>query len=261
MGYTGNGDVMSLQLRCICGWTSQVSEYYLGDHIACPDCGVKLNVHAQAGVPYGYAPYPIWQKRTTPAQFRPGRRRAYPLFTPQDPNAAPTFWLGMFALLLVFTGCGAIPGVMLALFGVTSWARSRRFAKQHKQVHQSRANVGLGMSVLAIGLAGVMLVGLFVDEGRERTSCRHSTEYRNPGSTGEYRHPGRRDSEPYHTDEMDRTGGPAKQGYYYPDATPAEPRDDFERRQVEYSRKIREQRKAEQKSRQEALSPAGRYGD
>src|SRR5690606_13911882 len=58
-----SGVAMSLEIRCNCGWTSQVSEFYLGDRVSCPDCGQKLNVHPQSGVPYGYAPYPTWQKR------------------------------------------------------------------------------------------------------------------------------------------------------------------------------------------------------
>ncbi|MBZ0138129.1 MAG: hypothetical protein K8I27_17365 [Planctomycetes bacterium] len=244
---------MSLQLRCNCGWTSQVSEYYLGDHISCPDCGVRLSVHAKVGVPYGYAPYPTWQKKPVP---RPARYRPYPLFTPEDPNAGPAFWLGLFALMLVLTGCGAIPGAMLALFGVNSWARSRKFARHHKQPGQSRASVGLGMSALALVVAGVMMLGLFVDRDCGRAMADQSRECHDDYEQIVPRAPLARPGEP-----TDLPAPPAKQGYRYPEPSPVEPRDDFEQRQVEYSRKIREEREAAAKSREEAVSPAGRYGD
>lgn len=86
---------MSFEIRCKCGWRSQVSEFYLGDRITCPECACKVEVRENADVPYAYPPYPTWQKRV-PAVWtarRPVRRRVD--WRPKnDPNANPAFWMG-----------------------------------------------------------------------------------------------------------------------------------------------------------------------
>jgi hypothetical protein len=157
---------MSLEIRCNCGWTRQVSEFYLGDRVACPDCGQKLNVHAQSGVPYGYAPYPTWQKRpaiSQPAQL-PRRRRFITL--PQDPHAAPAFVLGLLALILALTGCGSVLSAGLAFCGLLSAWRSRRWCHAHAQPVPSRVKLSAVFSILSILLSVLMVWVMLTDGGR-----------------------------------------------------------------------------------------------
>ena len=259
---------MSLQIRCNCGWSSQVSEYYLGDRVSCPDCGAKLNVHEKAGVPYGYAPYPTWQKKIQ-RPMRPARHRSYPLFTPQNPHSGPAFWMGLFSLMLTFTGCGAVPGAILAIFSANSWARSRLYAKKHGQVNEPRAGVGFAMSLLTLGICTVMLLAI-LDDGtchrEHRPECRQ--QYTQPidhdhAAPHEFRYEKRdrewytQQAERYRAQQTDWERIREENGYRYPlkdpTPTPVEPKGDFQRRQVEYSERIRKQR--------QGAKPEYRYGD
>lgn len=255
---------MSLQLHCNCGWTSQVSEFYLGDRVCCPDCGTKLNVHAQSGVPYGYAPYPTWQKKVAPP-VRAARHRTYPLFAPTNPHSGPAFWLGLFSMFLVFTGCGAIPGALLALFGINSWANSRRFAKTHKQAQEGRATVGAGFSALALLICAGSAYSMFGSTGcNHRTVCPGPppVEPAQPTHPHEFRYEERdrewytQQAERFRAQEEEWKRAQQENGYRYPvvepERTPVEPRGDFQRQQAEYSEKVRQER---------AKNPGYRYGD
>lgn len=255
---------MSLQLQCNCGWTSQVSEFYLGDRVSCPDCGVKLNVRGQSGVPYGYAPYPTWQKKVAPP-MRVARHRTYPLFTPENPHTSPAFWLGLFSLLLTVTGCGAIPGALMAIFGVNSWARSRRFAKTHKQSHDGRATVGLAFSSMSLLACTAMAISMF---GGATHCTHHHTQCPGPPPVEttqphEFRYE-ERDAE-WYTQQAERFRAQEaewrklreEQGYRYPavepEPTPVVPRDEWEQHQQDISEKVRKQRTG--------VEPEYRYGD
>lgn len=245
---------MSLQLRCNCGWTSQVSEYYLGDRVTCPECGTRLGVNPRANVPYAYAPYPTWGKR--PAVRTPQRRRA--MLKPQNPHAVSAVWLGMVSTLLVFTGCGIAPGALLALGGVFSWYQSRRFAIAYRQQQPARATVGLMFSLLSLFLAAAFLLALFI--GPDSRPPREIRCYEQPPveqpapGAHEFRYPDRdadwytRQAEKFREQEAEWQRMQQEKGYRYPVAeperTPVEPRNDFQRYQQELSERVRRQREA-----------------
>jgi hypothetical protein len=238
VGYTGTGVTMSRQLHCNCGWSSQVSDYYLGDRVTCPDCGNRLQVHQQSGVPYGYAPYPTWQKR---APARAPRQRSRLVFV-EDPHASPAFWLGLMALILVLTGCGAIPGVMLALFAIGAWSRSRRFTGDFGLPATPRAAGGLVMSSVSLGLAAVMLLA-FVDC---RQSDYHRCEVITEPPTVDCVEQSRQRDQQRARERAEKQEGwrqwQAEHAYRYPEPEPVTPRNEFETRQLEYSRQVREER-------------------
>ncbi|MCA8911438.1 MAG: hypothetical protein KDB82_07020 [Planctomycetes bacterium] len=142
---------MSFRIHCNCGWTNQVSEFYLGDRITCPDCGEKIAVHQSSGVPYGYAPYPTWQKKL-PVKRQPlvlpmPRKLRLPI---EDPHASHAFWLGLGSMLLSISVCGFVPGVLMAVFGIYAALRSYAFCKDWKIRQTAAPRAGLLMSVIAV---------------------------------------------------------------------------------------------------------------
>ncbi|MCZ7606111.1 MAG: hypothetical protein M5U25_08550 [Planctomycetota bacterium] len=254
---------MSLEIRCNCGWTSQVSEFYLGDRVSCPDCGRKLSVHPQSGVPYGYAPYPTWQKRpeiSQPARL-PRRRRFIAL--PQDPHAAPAFVLGLLALILAFTGCGSVLSAGLALGGLLSAWRSRRWCRAHNRPYHSRAKLGIVFSVVSILLSVFMVWAMLTDGGR--TNCRPhrdkpvfvepvKEQLAAPGPRYTDTNQRLRELEErmkqYKAQQAEWERAARERGYRYPveptpvgpTPTPVKPRGDFQEYQQRYSNQVRQER-------------------
>ncbi|MCB9933322.1 MAG: hypothetical protein H6841_07870 [Planctomycetes bacterium] len=160
---------MSVQIRCNCGWNSQVSDFYLGDRVACPQCGEKLNVHAQAGVPYGYPPYPTWQKQTAPRPnvWLPRPRRA-PV-APDNPHSAAAFVLGLMAMLLAFTGCGTPLGAAVAFCAVMSAMRSRSWSRQQGRPLDTNTKLGFGFSLVAVMISALLFLAVLGES--TRTHC------------------------------------------------------------------------------------------
>jgi DNA-directed RNA polymerase subunit RPC12/RpoP len=147
MGYTGAGAAMSLEICCTCGWRCQASEYYLGDRVACPECGAKILVHGRSGIPYGYAPYPTWQKRVPVTLPQPRPLAAVPT---TDPHAGAAFWLGTFALVAALSGFGVVLGLILAAFSIRYVAQSARWNRRNNVRGPGRACAGLVLSIMAI---------------------------------------------------------------------------------------------------------------
>lgn len=159
---------MSLEVRCTCGWRCQASEFYLGDRIACPDCGVRIPVSTRADIPYGYAPYSTWQKKT-PASV-PKRRASLPPV--EDPHAAQALWLGIFAVMAALTGCGGVVAILLAAFGVREAVRSNAFNRRVARPLEGRARAALVLSSSAVLLAGVALFGFIAEASHSHGNCR-----------------------------------------------------------------------------------------
>lgn len=253
---------MSLEIRCNCGWTSQVSEFYLGDRVSCPDCGRKLSVHPQSGVPYGYAPYPTWQKR--PAISQPARlpRRRRFIALPQDPHAAPAFVLGLLALILAFTGCGSVLSAGLAFCGLLSAWRSRRWCRAHNRPYHSRVKLGIVFSVVSILLSVFVVWAMLTDGGR--TNCRPHRdkpvvvepvkEQLGPGPRYTDTNQRLRELEErmkqYKAQQAEWERAARERGYRYPvkptpvapTPTPVKPRGDFQEYQQRYSQQVRQER-------------------
>lgn len=253
---------MSLEIRCNCGWTSQVSEFYLGDRVSCPDCGDKLSVHPQSGVPYGYAPYPTWQKR--PAISQPARlpRRRRFIALPQDPHAAPAFVLGLLALILAFTGCGSVLSAGLAFCGLLSAWRSRRWCRAHNRPYHSRVKLGIVFSVVSILLSVFVVWAMLTDGGR--TNCRpHRDKPVVVEPVKEQVAPGPRYTDTnqrlreleervkqYKAQQAEWERAARERGYRYPveptpvapTPTPVKPRGDFQEYQQRYSKQVRQER-------------------
>jgi hypothetical protein len=246
---------MSLEIRCTCGWRCQASEYYLGDRIACPECGTKILVHGSSGIPYGYAPYPTWQKRfPVPA---PLTRRTI-MLPETDPHAAPAFWLGLLGMFASLTGCGTMIGLVLAVFGIRQALRSARWNRSHSLPARPQARLGMAFSAGAVLLAGVMFFGLFASAGRaschgpathvqqhppQQTQPEQSTQYRYPNNDARVRELRERLKQ-LDAEWSERERARREQGYRYP-AEPLPqlvPSDDFKRDQSDYSKKVKEQR-------------------
>jgi hypothetical protein len=161
---------MSLEVRCTCGWCCQASEFYLGDRIECPECGAKVAVNKRSDIPYGYAPYPTWQKKVP---VRMPRTRSAALFTAEDPHAASALWLGIFAVVAALTGCGGVIAIVLAVFGVREALRSNAFNRRVARPVQARARAALVLSSIAVLLAGVSFFSL-ISESSHPTNCRRT---------------------------------------------------------------------------------------
>lgn len=248
---------MSLEIRCKCGWTSQVSEFYLGDRVSCPDCGEKLNVHTRSGVPYGYAPYPTWQKRpSTPQPVRlPGRRRF--IAQPQDPHAAPAFVLGLLALMLAFTGCGSVLSGGLAFCGLLSAWRSRRWNAARGTRSHTRVKLGALFSLIAMLFSVLIVWAMLTDGGRTNCGPRGGKpvvvepvkEQIAPGPRYSDTNQRLRELEErmqrYKAQQAEWERAARERGYRYPvepTPTPVKPRGDFQEYQHRYSQKVRQER-------------------
>jgi DNA-directed RNA polymerase subunit RPC12/RpoP len=157
---------MSLDIRCTCGWHCKASEYYLGDKVACPECGTKILVHGRSGIPYGYAPYPTWQKRVAVTLPQPRPVSAAPV---ADPHAGAAFWLGVFALIAALSGFGVVLGLILAAFSIRYVAQSSRWNRRNNLPGQGRACAGLVLSIMAI-MSAASFFGSLV--AREHFPCR-----------------------------------------------------------------------------------------
>jgi len=248
---------MSLEIRCTCGWRCQASEFYLGDRVACPECGAEVAVHANAGVPYGYAPYPTWQKKPAPVPHQPAHRAV--TFPPVNPYAASAFWLGLLSLILAVSGAGAIVGVVLAPFAMAMAIRSRRWSRDFSQPADFKARAGLVLSCSALVLS--LVLGVCLLASFERTSCHgkrtHSDQRQSaPQQPAQprYQNSNARQREAdarrarYLADEAAWREAARQQGYRYPaepKPTPVTPRTEFEQKQVDYSENVRQQRAAE----------------
>jgi DNA-directed RNA polymerase subunit RPC12/RpoP len=152
---------MSLEIRCTCGWRCQASEYYLGDRVACPECGTKILVHGRSGIPYGYAPYSTWQKRIPVTLPQPRPLPAAPL---ADPHAGAAFWLGVFALIAAFSGFGVVLGLILAAFSIRYVAQSARWNRRNNLRGHGKACAGLVLSIMTIVCAVSFFGSLIVHD-------------------------------------------------------------------------------------------------
>jgi DNA-directed RNA polymerase subunit RPC12/RpoP len=157
---------MSLEIRCTCGWRCQASEYYLGDRVACPECGAKVLVHGRRGIPYGYAPYSTWQKRIPVTLPQPRPLAAAPL---ADPHAGAAFWLGVFALIAAFSGFGVVLGLILAAFSIRYVAQSARWNRRNNLRGHGKAYAGLVLSIMTI-VCAVSFFGSLI--AHNRLPCR-----------------------------------------------------------------------------------------
>jgi hypothetical protein len=194
---------MSLEVRCTCGWRCQASEYYLGDRIECPDCGTKVAVNQHSDIPYGYAPYPTWQKK---APARLPRARSASLFTADDPHAGSALWLGVFAVFAALTGCGGVVAILLAVFSAREALRSNAFNRRASRPLEGRARAALVLSSSAVLLAGVAFFGFIADASHSHDNCRG--DRRPVAPKVEVRH------------VLPPRGQTPEPGYRYPPATP-----------------------------------------
>jgi hypothetical protein len=275
---------MSFRIHCNCGWTNQVSEFYLGDRITCPDCGAKVEVHQNSGVPYGYPPYPTWQKKLpaprAPVYLPSKRRTLFPTY--KDPHAGPAFWLGFGSLLLSISMCGLVPGFLMALFGLRSAYLSHRFSKDHGKKLGAGTKMGLGMSLLSLLVAGLMLLAMFTSKTHcTRPPHRHRPPAirmapEKPHPQQDVRAPSYRYEKPdadfyekqrqQSQDAIDAWNRIHSTPYRYnsnPEPQPVRPRNDFQRSQQRYSNRVREARRsgAPMPPRPSVPSPQGyRYG-
>lgn len=247
---------MGLQINCNCGWSSQVSEFYLGDRVSCPSCARKLNVHSQSGVPYGYAPYPTWQRRPARVVRMPSRRRAMSM--PVDSHSGAAYWLAWAGLLLTVTGCGLVPGVLASVVSLQFVSQSRRFSREFNVPVPGRTRSATLLSVISLVVAAVFVFSMICESSRLERS-------RSEVVVHESLHPVDSVKNPRHEipdaswnfdqaiQERNRASGdiyryePVVPGRSFrqvndPRPTPVRPTTEFERYQSEYSRNVAQQR-------------------
>ncbi|MCA8917463.1 MAG: hypothetical protein KDB32_00080 [Planctomycetes bacterium] len=264
---------MGFEIRCNCGWSSQVSEFYLGDRITCPDCSEKITVRQQSSVPYAYPPYTTWQKKN-PAQapIRLPHRRSVNFQTTNDPHATTAFGLGMVSLLMSLSVCGLVPGVIMAIGGIYTAMCSKRVCARNSLTQSFAPKAGFVMSVMALLISALIV---FASSGMGATKCGH---HRSRTVTNQTRPQVERHEYRYYTpnydyyeeqrrlreEQLNVWNQDSEEGQQYrysvsPKPEPVEPRDDFQRRQMRYSERVRESRN---KAAQSAPKPGSqRYGD
>ena len=238
---------MSVQLRCNCGWESQVSEFYLGDRVTCPECGCKHAVSANAGVPYAYPPYQTWAKQTKPPLRMPKRRAVskYLITTSHDPYASTAVMLSIVSLLMTLTMCGVLPGVLLAFFALHSCCQSKQWNAANGFPTNSRARAASALSLLSLFFGALLGLAMVCSGAAHEASpqpAQQTDVHRERPVTPKVkrqRYPDGIPSLPPFTTEPES-------GMRYrtvPEPQPVTPRNDFEREQFEYSEKVRQQRK------------------
>lgn len=265
---------MGFEIRCNCGWSSQVSEFYLGDRITCPGCSEKIAVQQQSSAPYAYPPYTTWQKKS-PAQvpIRLPHRRAVNFQATDDPHAATAFGLGALSLLLSLSVCGLVPGVIMAIGGIHTAMCSKRACAQNSLTQSFAPKAGFVMSVTALFISAVILLA---SSGIGTTNCGHHRsrtvtvqnepeverhQYRYETPNREFYEEQRRKREACQDDWNREFEKPGQQYRYSvsPKPEPVTPSDDFQRRQMRYSERVRESRN---KAAESAPKPGSqRYGD
>ncbi|MCA8913874.1 MAG: hypothetical protein KDB90_00580 [Planctomycetes bacterium] len=252
---------MSLEIRCKCGWTSQVSDFYLGERITCPDCAEKLQVHINRNVPYGYPPYQDWAKRTAPVvrppTYRPVARDL--MVTPRDPFAGAALGLGVASVIAVLTMCGYVPGVMMAVFGLHSAHRSKLWNRHQRRPTDARARAGFALSWLALFFGALVLAGVVLGGPSDSHQPPSVTPYTAPVQPTQTPAPTPKPLRyPVAPPALPPVNTVPQPGMRYPSVPrpePVKPRNEFERRQLKYSEKVREQRQAPG-----APKPGYRYG-
>ena len=248
---------MGLQINCNCGWSSQVSEYYLGDRVSCPTCANTLNVHTQSGVPYGYAPYPTWQRRPAQVVRMPSRRRR--LSPPVDAHSGAAYWLAWASLLMTVTGCGLVPGVLASIVSLQFVAQSRRFSREFNVPVPGRTRSATLLSVVSLVVAAVFVFSMVAETTPKRSKLEVVT-HESLQPVDSVKHPGSEMPDAYWNferavDDRNRAAvAPGNAGYEPvvpgrsfrrvndPAPTPVKPHTDFERYQAEYSRDVAQQR-------------------
>ncbi|MCB9895084.1 MAG: hypothetical protein H6839_11590 [Planctomycetes bacterium] len=252
---------MSLNIRCKCGWNSQVSDFYLGDRVACPDCDEKIAVHASSNVPYGYPPYKDWAKQTAPVMrapaFRPAARDL--MVVARDPHAGTALGLGIASVLAVLSVCALLPGLILAVFALYSAHRSKQWNVSHRRATDGRARAGFVMSWAALVIAALMF-GSLVFDGRPSHRPVVPPEVIAPPRTTpvvpappKHRYPDARPALP----PLNTIPQPGMRYPSVPKPEPVVPRNDFERKQLRYSQKVRQER---QQPAPGGPKPGNRYG-
>lgn len=220
---------MGFEIRCNCGWSNRVGEFYLPDRVICPDCNLKLNAPSRECVPYGYPPYHEWPKsRQSSGCVRLPVRRQYGCGDLIDPYAGSAFWLGLGGLLLTATICGMFPGLIIALFAVRSVVLSCKYCRDFGLRQRATARAGLVMALAAPALAAG---ALFVLAQPESSSCHGPLELSHPelaSPTSDC------DGQCELKEEVRDRSEPKPQQ--------VAPKNEFERYQQEYSRRVQESR-------------------
>lgn len=218
---------MALHAQCNCGWNGTISEGYGGAKLHCPACGAGMFADTEAAkpaVPYGYKPYPTWQKRPAPtvprynvSQWRCADRR----------RSGAAFWslvFGTTGLVLVDWGVCGVLCVAVGVVGLMEGVRGFAYARSKRRL-PVLALIGLVMSMAAISVA------LMHDRPRQRgAECRGTPADCTLVEPEHAQHPAQpRCAKPVCQQDTVVT-------------EPVTPRSEFERRQVEYSETVRKAR-------------------
>lgn len=212
---------MALHAHCNCGWSGNVSETYGDAQLHCPRCGHGLFASqstAPTQVPYGYKPYPTWQKRpVAPPRCNVGQWRCA-----QPTGSCGAFWGLVFGTLGLVLGTGAWGlGLVLGVAGLIAGANGFAAARARRRV-PVLAMIAVVMSIASVSVAVMErsdqhrhVVECHGVPPMEQTPTRPSTAVPQPGCTK-------------HVREVS--------------PVPHTPRNDFEKRQVDYTENVRKAR-------------------
>jgi hypothetical protein len=151
---------MSLQAHCNCGWSGEVSEAYLNDHVSCPDCGRSVPVR-QNSIPYGYEPFSTWPSQSKPKPRLPARPLA-PAVVDRRTSDGEAWSALIFGAGALFFSTGVHVGWLVALvMGVGALicgSRARSLADSERRPRPLRALVGMLLAILALLLASATML-------------------------------------------------------------------------------------------------------
>lgn len=216
---------MALHARCNCGWSGNVSEMYGDARLHCPGCGGGLFAGATAPppspIPYGYKPYPTWQKRPV----SPPRCHAAQWRCAQPTGSCGAFWGLVFGTLGLVLGTGAWGlGLVLGVAGLIAGANGFAAARARRRV-PVLALIAVVMSIASVSVA----VMARSDQRRHIPECHGVPQVEQQQA---------RPSAPVPQPGCTRHVRPRQEAA----PAPHTPRNEFEMRQVEYSENVRKAR-------------------